>query len=284
MTRKKLWAAAVVVVASVVMFGRVQVAVGQSGQGAAETQQPMAANADPSFAVATIKPSTPNEVISNIPPVGYRTVLPMITVLKLVSFAYDVHDEQVVDAPKWIGSETFDFVGVSDTPGRPDVKQLKTMLQKMLVDRFQLKFHWEQREMSAYVLVLGKKGAKLGRSKEDPHGSPTFFIKANGAASRTLTAKNVGLAELSNMLQSNVMDRPVVDQTGLEGAYDFVLTWAPDDSQFIQYGARAAGASGASDVPGIFTAMQEQLGLKLSAEKTIVPVMVVDRVEQPSPN
>ncbi|MGA8939484.1 MAG: TIGR03435 family protein [Acidobacteriaceae bacterium] len=280
MTWKKRWAAALVI-ASVVMFGRVRVAAGQS---APQTMQPMAADADPSFAVATIKPSTPNEVVSSIPPVGYRTVLPMITVLKLVSFAYDVHNEQVVDAPQWIGSEKFDFVGVSDTPGRPDVKQLKTMLQKVLVDRFQLKFHWEKREMSAYALVLGKKGARLSRSKGDPRGMPTFFIKANGSASQTLTAKNVGVTELAHMLQSNVLDRPVVDQTGLQGTYDFVLTWAPDDSQFIQDGARAAGASGESDVPGIFTAMQEQLGLKLSAEKTIVPVMVVDRVEQPSPN
>jgi uncharacterized protein (TIGR03435 family) len=269
----KRWAGAVAVV---LMLGMVLGAVGQSAPGATKTLQPMAADADPSFAVATIKPSKPDEVISSIPPVGYRTVLPMITVRKLVSFAYDVQDAQVVGAPEWIGSETFDFDGVSDTPGRPDVKQLKTMLQKLLVDRFQLKFHWEKRELPAYALVLGKKGATLGRSKEDPHGSPTFFIKANGAASRTLTAKNVGVGELAHMLQSNVLDRPVVDLTRLEGTYDFVLTWAPDEAQ--------AGQAGSADAPGIFTAMQEQLGLKLSAEKTAVPVMVIDRVEQPSPN
>jgi uncharacterized protein (TIGR03435 family) len=276
--------AGVLALALFMTFGLAGSALGQEAPKAPAAMQPMAADADPSFAVATIKPSKPDEVVTRIPPVGYRTVLPMITVLKLVSFAYDLHDEQVVGAPQWIGSETFDFEGVSDTPGRPDVKQLKTMIQKLLVDRFQLKFHWEKRDLSAYVLVVGKKGAKLDKSKEDIHGSQTFFIKQNGPGSRTLTAKNVGVAELAHMMQSNVLDRPVVDQTGLQGAYDFVLTWAPDASQAMQDGARVPSPDGESEVPGIFTAMQEQLGLKLSAEKTAVAVMVIDGVEQPSPN
>jgi uncharacterized protein (TIGR03435 family) len=174
----------------------------------------------------------------------------------------------------------FDFEGVADTPGRPDIQQLKSMLSKLLVDRFQLKFHWETRDLSAYALVLGKKGATLTQSKDDAHGPPAFFIQANGVASRTLTAKNVGLGELAHMLQSNVVDRPVVDQTRLQGKYDFVLKWA-DESQG---GAGAERAQESGDVPGIFTAMQEQLGLKLSAEKTAVRVMVIDGVERPSAN
>ena len=270
------------VVAVLMMFGAARGALGQEVPKAPAAMQPMAADADPSFAVATIKPSKPDEVVTRIPPVGYRTVLPMITVLKLVSFAYDLHNEQVVGAPQWIGLETFDFVGVSDTQGRPDMKQLKTMIQKLLVDRFQLKFHWEKRELPVYVLAVGKKGVKLKESKEDAHGLQTFFIKANGPASRTLTAKNVGVTELAHMMQSNVLDRPVVDQTGLQGTYDFVLNWTPDVAQ--GGGAGMAGEKEGTDVPGIFTAVQEQLGLKLSAEKTAVQVMVIDRVEQPSPN
>ncbi len=121
----------------------------------------------------------------------------------------------------------------------------------------------------------GKKGATLTESKEDPHASPTFFIKANGSASRTLTAKNVAVMELAHLLQSNVVDRPVVDRTGLQGKYDFVLTWADESS---------LEPEGKSDVAGIFTAVQDQLGLKLSPEKTAVKVMVIDQVEQPSPN
>ena len=276
--------AGVLALALFMTFGLAGSALGQEAPKAPAAMQPMAADADPSFAVATIKPSKPDEVVTRIPPVGYRTVLPMITVLKLVSFAYDLHNEQVVGAPQWIGSETFDFEGVSDTQGRPDVEQLKTMIQKLLVDRFQLKFHWEKRELPAYVLAVGKKGAKLDKSKEDVHGSQTFFIKQNGPASRTLTAKNVGVTELAHMMQFNMLDRPVVDQTGLQGTYDFVLTWAPDESQATQDGTKAPSPNGEPDVPGLFTAVQEQLGLKLSAAKTEVEVMVVDRVEQPSPN
>lgn len=279
--RVKRWMGGLVV-AVLMMFGAARGALGQEVPKAPAAMQPMAADADPSFAVATIKPSKPDEVVTRIPPVGYRTVLPMITVLKLVSFAYDLHNEQVVGAPQWIGLETFDFVGVSDTQGRPDMKQLKTMIQKLLVDRFQLKFHWEKRELPVYVLAVGKKGVKLKESKEDAHGLQTFFIKANGPASRTLTAKNVGVTELAHMMQSNVLDRPVVDQTGLQGTYDFVLNWTPDVAQ--GGGAGMAGEKEGTDVPGIFTAVQEQLGLKLSAEKTAVQVMVIDRVEQPSPN
>lgn len=280
----KRWTS-VLTLAAFITVGLMFSALGQEAPKAPEKMQPMAADADPSFEVATIKPSKPDAVVTSIPPVGYRTVLPMITVLKLVSFAYDLHNEQVVGAPQWIASETFDFDGVSDTPGRPDVKQLKTMIQKLLIDRFQLKFHWEKRELSAYALVLGKKGAKLDKSKEDAHGSQTFFIKANGSASRTLTAKNVGVTELAHMMQSNVLDRPVVDQTRLRGAYDFVLTWAPEESQSTQDGARIPAGTDSPDAPpGIFTAIQEQLGLKLNAEKTVVDVMVIDRVEQPSPN
>jgi uncharacterized protein (TIGR03435 family) len=271
----KQWMGVLAVAAMLAVGG----AVGQAPASGMETLQPMAADADPSYAVATIKPSKPDEEISSIPPVGYRTMLPMITAAKLVSFAYDLQNVQVVGAPAWVGSETFDFDGVSDTPGRPDVKQLKTMLQKVLVDRFQLKFHWETRELLAYALVVGKKRARLTESKEDPQGSPTFFIRGNGSASSTLTAKNVEMGELAHLLQSSVVDRPVVDQTGLTGKYDFELTWA-DQSPM---NAGEAGMAGA-DATGIFTAIQEQLGLKLSAEKTAVRVMVIDRVEQPSAN
>lgn len=270
-------------VVAVAMLGLGNMVFGQGAAQAPAAMKPMAADADPSFAVATIKPSQPGEGVKSLPPVGYRTILRNLTVLKLVTFAYDVRPEQIVGAPKWVDSERIDIEGVSDTPGTPDVKQLKTMLQKLMVDRLQLKFHWEKRDLPAYALVVGKNGAAISQSKDSPHGLQAFYIKVNGTGSRTLTAKNVEVGELAHMLQSNVVDRPVVDETGMKGEYDFVLTWMPDDTQMSQ-GGTAAGSDGGTDAPGIFTAMQEQLGLKLRAEKTPVPVMVVDRLEQPSAN
>jgi uncharacterized protein (TIGR03435 family) len=185
-----------------VMFLLTGAAPRVSGQAPSGSLPPMAADADPSFAVATFKPSKPDEVVTSIPPVGYRTELPMITVLRLLSFAYDVHGEQVAGAPEWLNSEKFDLVGVSDTPGRPNVQQLKTMIQKLLVDRCQLKFHLEKRELSAYVLEVGKGGIKFSPGKDGPTAAQTFFIKQNGTGSSTLTAKNVALGELAHMMQS----------------------------------------------------------------------------------
>ncbi len=252
--------------------------VGQSAQGSAETLQPMAAGADPSFGVATIKPSDLNHPLeSEGSPVAHRSVLAGTSVRFLLAFVYDVHDKQIVDAPAWLGTEKFDIVGVADMPGTPDLAQLKTMEQKLLVDRFQLKFHWEKREMSAYVLTVGKGGAKLEGSK-DAGGQPSFL----GRPDRGMKGRNLTMTNFAQLLQSGIMDRPVVDHTGLGGKYDFALRWTPDQSQF---GGRFPVMADSADAPpGMFTAIEEQLGLKLNAEKTAVQVMVIDRVEQPSPN
>jgi uncharacterized protein (TIGR03435 family) len=190
---------------------------------------------------------------------------------------YDVHDKQIVDAPAWLGTEFFDIVGVADLPGTPDLEQLKTMERKLLVDRFQLKFHWETREMSAYVLTVGKGGARLGGSK-DLDGPPSF----RGRPDQAMKGRNLTMANFAQLLQSGIMDRPVVDHTELVGKYDFEVRWTPDQTEFG--GHFPAGTDSADAPPGIFTALQEQLGLKLSAEKTAVRVMVIDRVEQPSAN
>jgi uncharacterized protein (TIGR03435 family) len=265
--------------AAFLAIGRAPSAVGQVAQ---ETPQPMAANADPSFAAATIKPSKPEEAGKNISS-GYRTVLPGITMLKLVSFAYDLHNDQIAGAPKWMSDEQFDLEGVADIPGRPSVNQLKSMLKKLLVERCQLKFHGEKRQLSAYVLALGKNGAKISESK-DLQEPTAFNIRQNASGARILTAKNVTLTDFAQLLQSTVVDRPVVEQSNLQRKYDFVLTWMPDESQFTQMGEKVKPPGESADAPGLFTAMQEQLGLKLSAEKTSVDVMVIDRIEQPSPN
>lgn len=271
--------ASALALAAILSFARMPLVFGQA---APEPPQPMAADANPSFAAAIIKPSQPGEVGKNIS-TGYRTVLPGITMLKLVSFAYDLQNEQIAGAPKWMTDEEFDLEGVADIPGRPSVNQLKSMFKKLLVERCQLKFHGEKRQLSAYVLAVGKNGAKLSQSK-DLQEPTSFNIRQNASGARILTAKNVTLTDFTQSLQSSVVDRPVVDQTNLQGKYDFMLTWTPDESQFTQMGERVKPPDGSSDVPGLLTAMQEQLGLKLNAEKIAVDVMVIDRIEQPSPN
>lgn len=270
--------AVVLAAACVLMLGDAHGAAGQAASNGAEAVQPMAATADPSFAVATIRPSDPDRPMEEEgSPIAHRSVLADTSVRFLLAFVYDVHDRQIVDAPAWLGTEKFDIVGVADAPGSPDLEQLKTMERKLLTDRFQLKFHWETREMPAYVLTVEKGGARLAGSK-NLGGPPSF----RGRPDQGMKGQNLTMANFAQLLQSGIMDRPVVDHTGLTGVYDFELKWMPDQTEFG--GHFPVAADEADTPPGIFTAMEEQLGLKLRAEKTVVRVMVIDRVEQPSPN
>jgi len=271
----KRWAG---VIAVVLMFGLVRGAVGQASGSGVEAVQPMAADADPSFAVATIKPSDPDHPMAGEgSPIGHRSVMAGASVRFMLAFLYDVHDKQIVEAPAWLGTEKFDIVGVADVPGTPSLEQWKTMGRKLLVDRFALKFHWETREMLAYVLTVGKGGPKLAVSK-DAAGMPSF----RGRADLGMKGSNLTMTNFAQLLQAGIMDRPVVDHTGLVGKFNFELKWTPDQTEFG--GHFPVGTDNADAPPGIFTAIQEQLGLKLSAEKTAVKVMVIDRVEQPSAN
>jgi uncharacterized protein (TIGR03435 family) len=250
---------------------------GQASANGAETTQAMASDADPSFEVATVRPSDPDHPMeAEGSPIAHRSVMAGANLRFLMAFVYDVHDKQIVDAPAWMGTERFDIIGVADVPGTPSLEQLKVMERKLMVDRFQLKFQWEKREMSAYVLTVGKGGARLVGSLE-AHGVPSFM----GRPDQGMKGGNLTMANFAQLLQSGIMDRPVVDKTGLGGKYDFVLKWMPDQSQM---GGRFPVTESADAPPGIFTAVQEELGLRLSAEKTAVDVMVIDRVAQPSAN
>lgn len=241
----------------------------------------MAANADPSFEVATIKPSKPGQPGKLYTVRGTHFMTVNTTLMDLITVAYDVQQKQVVGGPDWMSSEKFDIDGEPDVPGTPDLNQLKTMVRKLLTDRFALKFHRETKSMSAYVLTLAKDGPKLKKSQGDPNGLPSLFFRQLGV----LTVMNATMTDFARLMQTAVFDRPVVDQTGLQGKWDFTLKWTPDESQFSGMGMKVPPPSDAADAPPpLFTAIQEQIGLKLEAGKAPVPVLVLDHVEQPSPN
>jgi uncharacterized protein (TIGR03435 family) len=155
------------------------------------------------------------------------------------------------------------------------------MIQKLLADRFQLKFHKDKKELSAYVLSVAKTGSKMTKDTGDPNGLPGLFFQQLGV----LTVRNATMGDFAQLMQSAVLDRPVVDQTGLADKFDFLLKWTPDESQFGGMGVKVPPPSDAADAPPpLFTAIQEQIGLKLEATKTPVEVLVLDHVEQPSGN
>jgi uncharacterized protein (TIGR03435 family) len=242
---------------------------------------PMAADVQPGVEVATIKPSKPDEQRRLITYRGRELVIVGFTLNDIIKFAYGVQEKQIVNGPDWLGTDRFDINAQPDQPGMPNGDQIKSMLQKLLADRFKFKFHRDKREMSAYVLTVSKAGTKMTKSSDDPKGLPGLFFGPIG----TLHVRNATMANFTELMQSAVLDRPVVDQTGLDGKWDFILKWTPDESQFAGLGVKVPPPSDAADAPPpLFTAIQEQLGLKLEAEKTQVPVLMIDHVDHPSPN
>jgi uncharacterized protein (TIGR03435 family) len=246
-----------------------------------EPPKPMAADADPSLEVATIKPSQPDRPGRAFLWRGNRFTTINTTLMALIGFAYDVQEKQVIGGQDWMNTEKFDVEGKPDIPGTPSREQLRTMVKKLLADRFQLKFHNEKRELPAYVLTARKGEPKMSKDDTNPNGLPALFFRRLG----DLNVRNATMGDFAHLLQSAVLDRPVVDETGLSGKWDFELKWTPDESQFSGMGMRPPPPSDAGDAPPpLFTAIQEQIGLKLESGKAQVDVMVVDHVEHPSPN
>jgi uncharacterized protein (TIGR03435 family) len=242
----------------------------------------MAANANPVFEVATIKPSKPDTPGKAFMVRGRQFTTVNTTLSDLITFTYGVHARQVVNGPAWIETEKFDLTAKPDGEGQPSQEQWKKMFEKLLADRFKLTFHRDKKELSVYAIVVAKGGSKLTKSEGDPNGLPGLFFRGLG----NLPARNANMADFAGVLQSAVLDRPVVDQTGILGRYDFTLLWTPDEFQFGGLGARppAPPADNVAAPPDLFTAFQQQLGLKLESTKASAEVLVVDRVEKPSEN
>ena len=245
------------------------------------TLAPMAKDANPVFEVATIKPSKPEAKGKGITVRGRRFITINTSISDLITFAYGLHARQLSGAPAWFESEKYDIEAQPDIAGQPNEKQLKSMLQKLLTERFQFAFHREKKSLSVYAIVLGKTGSKLTKSEADPDGLPGLGFRGLGL----LTVRNASMADFAGVMQTMVLDRPVVDQTALPAKYDFTLDWTPDEFQFTSFGPRPPRPADAIDSrPDLFTAIQEQLGLKLESTKAPVEVFVVDKVEKPSSN
>jgi uncharacterized protein (TIGR03435 family) len=244
----------------------------------------MSTDAKPEFVVATIKPSRPDAPRGGYGIRGQDVTTTNVTVSWMIKLAYNVHANQISGGPSWLNSERYDTVGRSNTPGEPSRDQMKLMIQKLLADRFQLRFHTEKKELPVYAMVVARGGPKISASAGDPNAFPGIgFGREPGVIS--LSGRNTGLNGVANGLQSNILDKPVVDQTGLTERYDFQLRFTPDVNQLANFGGlEGANSADPNPPPDIFTAFEQQLGLKLQSTKAFVDVMVIDRIERPSPN
>jgi uncharacterized protein (TIGR03435 family) len=237
------------------------------------------ATAAPEIEVATIKPvkePQPNNMHDNTE--GRRLSTRFTTARDLMMIAYGVDPRQILGGPAWVATDEYDIDAVT-AEGVQVSQNEEKILQELLTDRFQLKFHSEERVMAVYVLEVAKGGPKLKLAAADePENSGCERLGVCWMHKRTL-------GNFARFMQFVVMDKPVVDKTGLAGEYDFSLTWTPDESQFRGMGIRVpAPPEGTTPLPGLFTAIQEQLGLKLEPAKIPCEVLVIDHVERPSEN
>ncbi len=241
----------------------------------------MPPDAKPKYEVVTVKPADPNEQ-GKLFTIRGRQVLSINTSLSdLLTFGYSLQPKEILNMPSWSDTK-YDVDGIPDVEGRPDGEQMKMLMQDVLVERFGLRFHNAQREMPVYALTVAKGGSKMTVTADSPSTPPSFLLQEFGR----LRVGNSTMKDFCLGMKEWVMDKPVVDQTGLTGRYDFTLHWTPDQSQFAQWGIQVhqPNLDDPSAPPSLYTALQEQLGLKLVTTKAMVDVLVIDHMEKPSPN
>ena len=210
---------------------------------------------------------------------GGRFVATGIPLKMLMANAYEVRDFEISGGPAWIGTDRWNIEARAEGfTDRIPLAQFGPMLRALLEDRFQLKVHRAMRDMPVYVLLPAKSGTKLQANSGEP--GPLIGVRRG-----QLTAKKVKISSMAQTL-SNVLRRPVIDRTGLAGEYDITLQWAPETGQGTAVGAAPPGPDSptTADGPTIFTAIQEQLGLRLESQRAPVEVVVIDSVEKPSGN
>jgi bla regulator protein blaR1 len=189
--------------------------------------------------------------------------------------AYQVWDFQISGGPGWIRTEAWDIVAEAEgVQGFLTIDQQRPMLRALMEDRFQLKLHKETKLMLGYALVVDKNGPKLRRSTDEK----PLIQSAKGS----LIAKKTGMMWLVGSL-SQKLGCVVTDNTGLTGEFDFSLKWTPDPGENSGVALTPTSLLD-GDGPSIFTALTEQLGLRLASQRVPTDVIVIDSVQQPSPN
>lgn len=234
----------------------------------------MAKDVDPDWEVVTVRPSDPTSNFGGYQVDGRDVLIRHKTVQSMLLYAYTLQKSQLANVPDWVRTEPWDAKGYADAPGEPSRKQMQSLVKKLLAERFGLTLHMEQRESSAYLLTVAKNGTKMVPSAGDPNGLSNENDRENGGL-ETMHATNLSMGELAGLLMRLSLDRPAIDRTELKGRYDLDLRWTTDD---------AAASAPADAPPGLFTALQEQLGLKLEPARAMADVLVIDKVERPGAN
>ena len=221
------------------------------------------------FAVASIRPSVQGTdagtKVELFP--GGRLRISNEPVMLLLRMAFQVQDAQIINAPRWLATDRYDIEAKAGTDGKLTPQMMGPLMQSLLAERFQLKFHRETRELTVGALIVAAGGSKVKASTEGEASG----MNTSGGPHRSQVAATATSMELLAAYVGNRLDRIVVDQTGLRGSYDFTLEWAADETED-------------SPAPGLISALRVQLGLRIEPRKAAVEVLVVDSISKPSEN
>jgi uncharacterized protein (TIGR03435 family) len=247
--------------------------------------------APPVFEVTTVKLNKSGGSGSHSSLDNGRFTASNILLKNLIQYsAYGIPEPRIFGGPKWLNSERFDIEAKMDSSTADQLRtlnrdqrklQTRAMFQQLLADRFKLTVHWETRELPVYALVVAKSGPNLQESKESD-GSANTSTSTGQLTARGLTMVDIALTLTQEL--SRELGRVVIDKTGIAGRYDVTLKWTPDTGAAPTNSGTEGTTSPSDSGPSIFTAIQEQLGLKLESTKGPVQVLVIDHIEMPSEN
>jgi uncharacterized protein (TIGR03435 family) len=253
----------------------------------ASAGQPPAPVDSLNFEVATLKASPSGERGSGIRPLpgGQRYEAVNLTLKGLMLAAYRIRAGQIVGGPSWIDTDRFDMNAKAERSS--NIEELHAMLKNLLKEQFKLELHRETKELPIYSLSVDRSGPKLQPHEAQNAGDPWIDIEPDPHPGGFL--KMVWHARFSPMdyfafRLGQIMDRPVIDQTGLKGGFDFNLAYMRDLPPGMQEGALINGVQIDTSGPTIFEAVQKQLGLRLDRQKGPAEIIVIDRAEKPAAN
>jgi uncharacterized protein (TIGR03435 family) len=227
------------------------------------------------YEVSSIRPNKTGDVIFRITPAGNRFVARDVSLFTLIQWAYKLEQSRINGGGPWTKSERFDVEATA--PKALSIDQHRLMLQPLLADRFRLETRWETRRMPVYELSATKGASKLKKSTCSGTPSPENPCGTYGGLLGTITGRSATLDVLAGAL-SGILGREVLNKTGIQGTWDFNLSWTPDAA----VGAGGTNANG--DDLSIFTAVREQLGMKLTPATGPVEILVIVDARRPAPN
>jgi bla regulator protein BlaR1 len=236
----------------------------------------------PVFEVASVKPSAPGARGMSINRNGGRITTENVPLRFLITFAWDVRDFQITGGPGWLSSDRWDISAKPEGDiqrGPEGETKIRAMMRALLSERFGLTLHTETKELPVYALVIAKNGPKL-----EPSSGKSEVTRISMSRGQ-MNVTNFNMATVARELSSQ-LGRIVIDETGLKGDYTFKLEFAPEQNAIQKPvdGPEKPEIAPESDRPSLFTALQEQLGLRLESKKGPVQILVIDKVEKATEN